>query len=104
MPQSLLENNIQDWVYRKTKAKIRFHADDCVKVLADFGILSIDYDNNLHVLPLEGAAKNLPLTMQTLSTRKEEYDIVEGYDRAILEETDEEYKKEEKKRKLFGWF
>jgi hypothetical protein len=104
MPQNLLESRIQDWVYTKTKTQIHFNADQCIQVLTDFGILSEDYDRNLHVLPLDGAARNLPLTMQTMSMRKEEYDIVEGYDKDIMQETDEEYKHQENKRKLFGWF
>jgi hypothetical protein len=34
----------------------------------------------------------------------EEYDVIEGFDRSVYLETDDEYKKEESKRKKYGWF
>ncbi len=104
MSQARLENEVKDWVLRKTGTNIHFQAAEAVKALKDFGLLSEDYEGNLHVLPLDAAVRLLPQQAQSLTSRINEYDIVEGYDRHIVEEREDEYKAEEKKRKKFGWF
>ena len=107
LPLITLEKKIEEWVMKKTSAPVEFESDEAVNLLKEFGILSEDYDQNMHVLPLDGAMRNLPLTPQTLAgPRIEEYDIVEGYEREVPQEfeSEEDYKKDAKKRKRFGWF
>ena len=58
----------------------------------------------MHVLPLDAALKNLPITVQSLVLNRTEYDLEEGYDKDIIQETDAEYHDEDKKRRSFGWF
>ncbi len=100
----MVEKRIEEWVQEKTGHKIEFESDEAVKLLTEFGLLSEDYNSDLHVLPLDAAMRNLPLAPRSIVSRVDEYDIVEGYDRDITEESEEEYKTEEKKRKKYGWF
>ncbi len=99
-----MENRITDWVQQKTGQKIAFDSTEACKLLTDFGLLSEDLNLNLYVLTLDGAMRNLPQTPQSVTARVEEYDIVEGYDRDITDENEQDYKDEEKKRKKYGWF
>lgn len=101
-----LKRRIEDWVQKKTGTSLDFESTEAVSLLKEFGILNEDYDKNMYVLPLDGAMRNLPITPQTMAPRIEEYDIVEGYEREIPQEleSEDDYKKDAKKRKLFGWF
>ncbi len=100
----MVEKRIEEWVREKTGHKIEFESDEAVKLLTEFGLLSEDYNADLHVLPLDAAMRNLPLAPRSIVSRVDEYDFVEGYDRDITEESEEDYKTEEKKRKKYGWF
>ena len=104
MSAGQLESKIEDWIFTKTGSKVEFDSDESVKILTDFGLLSQGEDDQLHVLPLEGAMRNLPQQPQSISARSDEYDIVEGYDKDITDESEADYKREAKKRKKFGWF
>ena len=88
----------------KTKKKVSFDSGEPARILTDLGILSKDLNENYHVLSLDAALRNLPQSPQSITSRTDESDVVEGYDRDVTEETDDEYKREEKKRKYFGWF
>ncbi len=100
----MLERRIEDWVQQNTGYSVDFEADEAVKLLTEFGIVREDDDADLFVLPLPAALRNLPLASRSITDRIEEYDIVEGYDRDIMDEPEEEYKAEDKKRKKYGWF
>ena len=102
--QLMLERRIEEWVKEKTGHKVEFESDEAAKLLREFGILSEDINGDLYVLPMDASLRNLPQAARSITDRIEEYDIVEGYDRDILDEQDEEYKSEEKKRKKYGWF
>ena len=105
MNTSLLQRRVEEWVHSKTGSHIEFESSEAVSLFRDFGILSEDLERNLHVLPLEVALRNLPQTPQTLTSRIEESDILEGYDREPEEEKESEYKLYEKMyRKYFKWF
>lgn len=104
MPQVLLEKTIEDWVQTKTKTKVKFNADEAIRLLKELGICGVNYNSNLTVLALDSAMGHLPLTHQSLVDRFEEYDVIEGFDRHVSEETDDEYKAEDKTRKKYGWF
>lgn len=105
MTASLLERRVEEWVHSKTGSLIQFESIEAVNLLREFGILSEDYETNLHVLPLEAATRNLPQTPQSLTSRIEESDIVEGYDREPEEEDEKEYRMFEKTyRKYFKWY
>lgn len=96
-----LEIRIQDWVLQKTNCEVKFDTTEALALLKEMGLLSEDYEKNLHVLALEAAIRNLPLTPQSVIDRAQEFDQLEGYDRYDM---DDEHKEEEKKRKLYGWF
>ena len=100
----MLERRIEEWVKDKTRSQIEFESDEAVKLLREFGILSEDINGDLYVLPMDASLRNLPHTSRSITDRIEEYDIVEGYDRDILDEQEEEYKSEETKRRKYGWF
>ena len=102
---SLLEQRIGDWVHEKTGVGIKFESSEAVQLLTEFGLLGRDGDDRLHVQPLLPALRNLPQTPQTLTTRVEEYDLIEGFEveRSILEETEKQYIKSDKKLNRFGW-
>ena len=100
----MLERRIEEWVKEKTGCKVEFESDEAVKLLREFGILSEDINGDFYVLPMDASLRNLPQTARSITDRIEEYDIVEGYDRDILDEQEEEYKSEDTKRKKYGWF
>lgn len=100
----MLERRIEEWVKEKTGCEVEFESDEALKLLKEFGILSEDLNGDLFVLPMDAALRNLPLGTRSITDRIEEYDIVEGYDRDILDEQEDEYKSEETKRKKYGWF
>ncbi len=100
----MLERRVEDWVRDKTGCVIEFDAGEALKFLREFGILSEDLNGDLFVLPMDSSLRNLPITARSITDRIEEYDIVEGYDRDITDEPEEEYKSEETKRKKYGWF
>jgi len=104
MTKTQLEEKVADWVFRKTNSRIEFLSDEAIILLKEFGILSQDSQSILRVLPLDGAIKNLPITVQTLALQKSEYDFEEGYDKDIDQEIDAEYREEDTKRRSFGWF
>ena len=104
MPRERLVHIVEDWVYQKTGTRVTFDPTDALSLLEELGILSQDYEQNLHVLPVESAIRNLPIRPQSLIARETEHDVMEGYDRHVSEEKEEEYKEEEKKRKKYGWF
>ena len=104
MPSIQLERRIEEWVENKTGNRVRFESAEAMQLLRELGLLSVDLNNCLHVLPLDAALRNLPQTLQTLIPRVHEQDLVEGYDHEITEEPEEDYKREEKKRKKYGWF
>ena len=99
-----LEKRIEEYVHEKTGQRIKFDSSEAIRILKELGIMSEDYNSHLHVLSLDAAMRNLPLTAQSLVARFEEYDVVEGYDRSIYDEKESEYKEEEKKRRKYGWF
>ena len=101
---AILEHKVEDWVRQRTGQDVRFDSTEASHLLTELGILSKDLEENLHVLPLDATIRNLPQTPQSLVARAEEADIIEGYDYDINVETDTEYKKEDKKRRFFGWF
>ena len=98
-----LESTIEDWVHQKTGCRIEFDSEEPLKLLKDFGIAS-ESDEQFNVLPLSSAMQMLPKRASSIADRVEEYDIVEGYDRDITDENENDYKEEEKKRRTFGWF
>ena len=99
-----LEKRVEEFVQEKTGQRVRFDSSEALRILKELGLATEDYDTNLHVLNIDAAMRNLPLTAQTLVSRMSEYDIVEGYDRNVLDETEEDYREEEKKRRKYGWF
>lgn len=88
----------------KTKAEVHFDSTEAAHLLTELGLLSKDLEENYHVMALEAAIRNLPQTPQSITARADEYDIVEGYDKDPTDESESEYKEEEKKRRFFGWF
>ena len=68
-------------MYQKTGATVRYDSADAIRFLSELGLLQKDFENNLSVLPLDTAMRNLPLSIQSLVDRDDETDIVEGYDR-----------------------
>ena len=73
-----------------------------MSLLRGFGILS-EINGNLHALPLRSAMAHLPQQPLSIIDRVVEADLEEGYDREGSAETDEQYKEEDKKSKMFGW-
>lgn len=106
MPSSILQQKVSDWINFKTGTPVNFDPTEGIELLSDLGTLTRDSSDNLHVLPLRLALKNLPQTGLTLSSRIEEYDLIEGFEveRSILEESEVEYSLADKLRKRFGWF
>lgn len=98
-----LEKKIEEWVMKKSGAGIEFDSTEAIKLLKDFGILSISQDK-LNVLPLDAAKRNLPQQPQSLVDRRMEEDLIEGYDRDYFLEKEDHYKEEEEKSKKYGWF
>ena len=99
-----MERKVEDWVKQKTGKDVKFESTEAAQLLTELGLLSRDLEENLHVLPLDAAYRNLPQSVQSLVARGEDADIIEGYDRDAYDETDADYRKEEKKRRFFGWF
>jgi hypothetical protein len=54
-----LEKKIEEWVEKKTGGSIEFDSSEAIKLLKEFGILSISKEK-LNVLSLEAAMRNLP--------------------------------------------
>ncbi|CAC5387348.1 unnamed protein product [Mytilus coruscus] len=97
-----LERKCEEWIEKKTGAKIEFDSSEAIKHLQDFGILSIS-NGKLNVLPLDSAMRNLP-QQPTPKVERMEEDLLEGYDRDYFLETEEKYTEEENKDKKYGWF
>ncbi|XP_076110412.1 transmembrane protein 143-like isoform X2 [Mytilus galloprovincialis] len=97
-----LERKCEEWIEKKTGAKIEFDSSEAIKHLQDFGILS-KLNGKLNVLPLDSAMRNLPQQPSPKVERMEE-DLLEGYDRDYFLETEEKYTEEENKDKKYGWF
>ena len=105
MTAAMMERKIEEWVLMKTGTRIEFESGEALQLLRDFGILSEDYETNLHVLGLDAAMRNLPRAPQTLVARGQESDMLEGYDREPEVEDEAQYKEDEKTyRKYFKWF
>jgi hypothetical protein len=98
-----LEKKIEEWVEKKTGGSIEFDSSEAIKLLKNFGILSISKEK-LNVLSLEAAMRNLPQQPQLMVDRRMEEDLTEGYDRDYFLETEDHYKEEDEKTKRYGWF
>ena len=99
-----LESAIQSWVLTHTGSTLHFNSHDACLLLTELGLVSQDLEGNLGALSLPAAIRNLPIHPQSLIARQHEHDLVEGYDRHVLDETEKEYKVEDYKRKKYGWF
>jgi hypothetical protein len=95
----MLESRIEDWVLRKTGTKVKFDATEAIQLLSSYGILTTD-DKKLFVQPLSVAQNYLPVTTQNVAAREQDFDTVEAFEY----ESAENYQKEVKKQRLFGWF
>ena len=84
--------------------QVDFDTNASLKLLSEFGLLSGNPDSFLHVLPLDAAMHNLPHAPQSIIARAKECDIIEGYDKYVYGETEEDYAREAEAQRSYGWF
>ena len=99
-----LERHVREWLEKKTGQRVVFDSAESVSLLTELGLLSEDFEKQLHVVPLEAALRNLPHPPPSLTPRTLESDLAEGYDRDISEESEEEYKLDWRKKLKIRWF
>ena len=100
---TVLERKIENWVLNNTGTNVHFECSEAVKLLASFGMLRHDTDDTVSVINLDAAINALPLAPVSMATRaEEETELDEGYDRVFFE-TEDQYKKDEKKSRKSGW-
>ncbi len=90
-------------MFQKTGAVIEFDCSAAVKLLTSFGMLRVDDDDTLNVVNLDAAINALPLAPVSIAMKaEEETELDDCYDQVFFE-TEDQYKKEEKKRRKTGW-
>lgn len=101
---ALLEQQIENWIYDKTKLHIDFDCDEAVNLLKSFGLVS-ESDDVLNVLPLAISLRHLPQQPQVLLQGSEsDVSDIEGYDRDAYVESEKELKRDDDKSRKYGWF
>ncbi|XP_038078717.1 transmembrane protein 143-like [Patiria miniata] len=102
IPASLLERKIESWVKERSKATVEFDSTAGTRLLETFGILRRDEEDNLSIVSIDAALHGLPRQPLSMATRDEEPELDEGYDREMFE-SEEEYRKEERRNSKWGW-
>ncbi|XP_077982743.1 transmembrane protein 143-like isoform X2 [Glandiceps talaboti] len=95
---SMLDQNVENWIYEKTGENIEFDSGEARQLLESFGVITESEDNLLSVHPLDAALRNLPSRPFSLVTKVDDFDIEleEGFEKEYYDR-ESVYKEDEKR-------